>query len=106
MPSSISAAILAGQLAAFQVIDVRRRPAFDANPALLPTATWRSPTEVTQWQAELDPARPIVVYCVHGHEVSQSCADMLQAAGFNASYLEGGFEQWICEGRALTIARN
>ena len=106
MPNSISATALADQLTTFQVVDVRRRPAFDASPALLPTATWRNPTEVTQWQAEFDPARPIVLYCVHGHEVSQGCTDILQAAGFTASYLEGGFERWASECRALNGKEN
>ena len=101
MPSPISATTLAEQISNFQIVDVRRRPAFDTSPALLPTATWRSPDEVTQWQAALNPAWPIVVYCVHGHEVSQGCADILLAAGFNVSYLEGGFEQWVNEGRAV-----
>ena len=106
MQNSVSATTLADELATFQVVDVRRRPAFDASPGLIPTAIWRSPAEVTQWQMDLDPARPSVVYCVHGHEVSQECARFLQANGFNASYLEGGFEQWMSEGRAISTRQS
>ena len=101
MPKSVSADVLEKQLPAFQIVDVRRQPAFDASPAMLPTATWRNPADVTQWQTELDPARLVLVYCVHGHEVSQRCAETLQATGFDASYLEGGFEQWASESRCI-----
>lgn len=101
MPKSVSADALAKLLTTFQVVDVRRRPAFDVSPAMLPTATWRSPADVTQWQAELDPARPVLVYCVHDHEVSQGCAETLQVTGFDAIYLEGGFEQWVSESRTV-----
>ena len=47
-------------------VDVRRRPAFEADPATLPGAVWRDPEAVDQWSAELPPGRPLVVYCVHG----------------------------------------
>ena len=38
----------------------------------------------------------VVVYCVHGHEVSQSAAKALGAA-----YLEGGIEAWRASGGEL-----
>jgi hypothetical protein len=46
----------------------------------------------------LAPDRPITVYCVHGHEVSQSVATVLRALGFNAAYLENGIEGWTQNG--------
>jgi rhodanese-related sulfurtransferase len=36
----------------------------------------------------------MVVYCVHGHEVSQSAARTLRELGFKAQYLEGGIATW------------
>jgi len=35
-----------------------------------------------------------VVYCIHGHEVSQNAAKVLNELGFNAQYLDGGIAQW------------
>jgi hypothetical protein len=42
--------------------------------------------------------RPVTVYCVQGHEVSQSVATVLRALGFDATYLEGGIEAWVERG--------
>jgi rhodanese-related sulfurtransferase len=38
-------------------------------------------------------ASAVVVYCVHGHEVSQGVAAVLQQRGIAARYLEGGIEE-------------
>jgi hypothetical protein len=35
------------------VIDVRKRPAFEADPAMLPGAVWRDPQSVARWATEL-----------------------------------------------------
>jgi hypothetical protein len=40
------------------------------------------------------------VYCVHGHEVSQDAAASLNAAGFDARYLQGGIAGWRAHGGA------
>lgn len=82
-----------------QVIDVRRKPAYDASTRMIAGAAWRNPEEIETWLFELDPSREVVVYCVHGHQVSQGCAARLEKAGFCAAYLEGGFEQWAAEDR-------
>ena len=44
----------------------------------------------------------VVVYCVHGHEVSQNAAKNLNDLGFKATYLEGGIAQWVESG--LTVS--
>jgi len=36
----------------------------------------------------------VVVYCVHGHEVSQGVTRALRTAGVDAAYLEGGIAGW------------
>ena len=43
----------------------------------------------------------MVVYCVHGHEVSQGVAKALEEQGLLASYLEGGVEAWKAQGGPL-----
>ena len=61
-----------GTAAAPVVIDVRRDAAFDADDRMLIVgASGAIPSEVDEWRQELPPDRPVVVYCVHGHEVSQ-----------------------------------
>jgi rhodanese-related sulfurtransferase len=82
------------------IIDVRRR-AFKAAPHIIPGAIRREPGTLADWASALEIGRPVIVYCVHGHEVSQGAAAALRDRGFVASYLEGGIEGWVEEGRAL-----
>ncbi len=76
------------------VIDVRRTPAFAEDPQVIAGALRRAPETIAEWARELEPWRPVVVYCVHGHNVSQDAAAFLQAAGFDARHLEGGLAGW------------
>ena len=94
--SAISASDLRVQLSGGKppiVIDARRRPAFMASNEMLSGALWRDPEKVRTWATTLPAASSVVVYCVHGHEVSQRTAAALRELGLNASYLEGGFEE-------------
>ena len=75
------------------VIDVRRQPAFLASTDMIGGAVRRNPEEVGAWAKSLPAAGSVVVYCVHGHEVSQKAAAALRDAGLAASYLEGGLEE-------------
>jgi rhodanese-related sulfurtransferase len=75
------------------VIDVRRRPAFSASREMIGGALRRDPEQVGAWARSLPSAGSVVVYCVHGHEVSQKAAAALAAAGVQARYLEGGLEE-------------
>ena len=77
------------------VVDVRRQAAFSASQHLICGSLYRPPEHVATWSRELPDNRPLVVTCVHGHEVSQTAAAALRAAGFQARYLEGGIEGWI-----------
>lgn len=80
------------------VVDVRKRPAFQADPAMLPGAVWRDPHGVEQWAAELPPSCSLAVYCVHGHEVSRGVRDALRRRGVMAGIIEGGIEGWRAAG--------
>lgn len=77
------------------VVDVRREAAFAASPHLICGSFHRRPEAVSRWSSDLPAGRPVVVACVHGHEVGQTAAAELRAAGFDARYLEGGIEGWI-----------
>jgi len=97
MDASITPAALRQALRSEQpplVIDVRKKPAFLGAPDMIRGALRRDPLRVADWGATLPPAAGVVVYCVHGHEVSQGAAQALRGAGINASYLEGGIEHW------------
>jgi len=78
-------------------IDVRRAAVFADAPDMVPGARWHDPADVDQWAATLAGA-PVVVYCVHGHEVGQSAAARLRALGVPAQYLIGGIEAWRAAG--------
>lgn len=83
------------------VIDVRRPPAFLDSAHLLAGALRRDPQATVQWATTLPAAARVVVYCVHGHEVSQNARKALTDAGIGAQYLEGGIEHWREAGGAL-----
>lgn len=83
------------------VFDVRKKPAFDAEPSTLPGATWQIHDDTQTWAAKLSLDQAVVVYCVHGHEVSQNAAQALRDMGFDACYLEGGYEAWQQAGLPL-----
>ena len=76
------------------VLDVRRPKAFDEDLATIRGALRAPPDSIATWMPLLSKARPIVVYCVHGHEVSQDAARTLAVGGFSASYLSGGITAW------------
>ena len=95
---AISAAELARTLGSAGhplIVDVRRQAAFSASQHLICGSMYRPPEQVAAWSREMPSKRPIVVTCVHGHEVGQTAAKELRAAGFDARYLAGGVEGWI-----------
>jgi rhodanese-related sulfurtransferase len=77
-----------------QIVDTRRRDIYDAAPGLLPGALWRDITDIGQWSAALDRARPVVFACRFGHQMSQIPAATLRGDGFDAQVLAGGHEAW------------
>ena len=104
MSAMISVGELRSQLAGKSppiLIDVRRRPAFLEADAMISGALRREPEDVRAWARSLPRAISVVVYCVHGREVSQGAAAALNDAGIAARYLEGGFEAWKAAQAAL-----
>ncbi len=72
---------LVGSPRAPLVVDVRKLPAFDADPVMIASALRRPHDAVGDWAAGLSAGREIVAYCVHGHEVSQGVAHTLAERG-------------------------
>ena len=92
MDASITAAELRKSLRSGEpplVIDVRRNERFFEAKDLIRGALRRDPANVADWSKTLPSKANVVVYCVHGHEVSQNAAKAL-----GAKYLEGGIEAW------------
>jgi len=92
MDASISAAELQESFrsrSSTLVIDVRKSERWRQSPYAIKGALRRDPAKVDLWKSTLPRAAEVVVYCVHGHEVSQGVAKTL-----GARYLEGGIEAW------------
>jgi Fe-Mn family superoxide dismutase len=49
----------------------------------------------------LPQGKPVIVYCVYGHEVGRATAMRLRAAGVDARFLQGGIDAWKAAGRPL-----
>jgi rhodanese-related sulfurtransferase len=99
MDASISPAALRQSLRSARppiLIDVRRAERFLESPYLIQGALRRDPGDVQQWKETLPKDAEVIVYCVHGHEVSQNAAKAL-----GARYLEGGIEAWRDSGGEL-----
>jgi rhodanese-related sulfurtransferase len=75
------------------IFDVRRDKAYGDDDRLLPAAIRTGP-DPTAAAAMLPRERPVVVYCVYGHEVGQDAAAALRALGLDAVHLEGGIVGW------------
>ena len=86
-----------GSADAPHILDTRKDKAYDADDRVLP-ATIRTGPDPSAFAASHAPDRPVVVYCVYGHEVGQNAAAMLRDKGFDAVYLEGGIDEWAKAG--------
>jgi rhodanese-related sulfurtransferase len=60
-----------GSEAAPIIVDVRRDADFASAETLVADAFHRSPDHVEQWRTDLPGGRQIVIYCIHGREVTQ-----------------------------------
>ena len=86
------------------LLDVRRAAVFEQATHMLPGATWRDPAAIERWASELPRDREVIVYCVHGHAVSQAATARLREQCIRARYLSGGLEGWRTAGLPL-VAR-
>lgn len=96
-PSSISVAELARDIGAGRfpcLIDVRREERYAEADAVIRGARRRRPDQVALWAPDLPRDVEIIVYCVHGHEVSQGACAALLSQGRRVRYLSGGIEAW------------
>jgi rhodanese-related sulfurtransferase len=80
------------------LVDVRRRPVYEAAPRRIAGAVWRDHMKTDGWLPQFCDGRLIVVYCIHGHNVSEIAAAKLAAAGVDVAMLEGGIEAFEAAG--------
>lgn len=102
---SISVSNLAQQLeqgAPIRLLDVRRAKALAESGVQIAGAQWKNPALWLDWKDDIAHDLPIVVYCAHGHEISQGLTATLQAMGADARHLEGGISEWLAQGKAVT----
>lgn len=107
MPGIISPhdlARLVGSADCPHIVDVRRQRAFNSEGRRIAGAVWRDHMQAADWSHGLDDGRGIVVYCSHGHNVSQIAGTLIAAEGIAVRVLVGGIAAYVDAG-GLTIDR-
>jgi Fe-Mn family superoxide dismutase len=99
--ASESLAASQDDLAAVQVLDVRRAGMFEKAETVIAGASWRDPAAIADWAPDVPRDKEIVVYCVYGHEVGRATALRLRAQGVRARFLRGGIDAWQAAGRPV-----
>ncbi|WP_044874502.1 rhodanese-like domain-containing protein [Pseudomonas sp. LFM046] len=79
---------------AFTLLDVRRAGVRTDDGLDIAGSRWLDPEAVFSWKDSVPRDRPVVLYCAHGHEISQGIAGTLEAMGLDARYLIDGFSGW------------
>ena len=85
------------------LIDVRRHSAFKSAGQRIAGAVWRNHMKTSEWYSEFADGHQIVVYCTHGHNVSEIAAAKLAGLGANVAMLEGGIEGYGKAGGILVV---
>lgn len=85
---------LLDERADIKVLDVRRPEHRTDVAHPIPGAQWKDPARIAEWCEELRGHGEIIVFCVHGHNVSQGARDYLRKQGLRARIVEGGIEAW------------
>lgn len=95
MKLSITVSELVARADDVLIFDVRKPEARRQSGYGIAGSTWHHPFDAATWvQQYRHRDECCVVYCVHGHEVSQAVAGFLRDNGIDAVFLEGGFEAW------------
>jgi rhodanese-related sulfurtransferase len=77
-----------------KVLDVRRREHCVDVEFPIPGAEWKDPGQIAEWSKDLGNHGEVIVFCVHGHNVSRGARDFLRKHGLRARILDGGIEAW------------
>ena len=104
MPELISVAELSSAKN-ITIIDVRKAHARGKSGLTMPGSVWCAPFSADTWWRKFS-GQNVVMFCVHGHEVSMAVAGFLNDQGIEARYLEGGFEAYRAHGGATEVIDN
>ncbi|TVT64915.1 MAG: sulfurtransferase [Denitromonas halophila] len=88
---------------AHTLIDVRRAAARQNDGTEIAGGRWQDPALWLDWKDAVATDGLVVLYCVHGHEVSQGLAAALRAMGVDARHLAGGIAAWKTSGEAVAV---
>ncbi|TVO52674.1 rhodanese-like domain-containing protein [Denitromonas halophila] len=84
-----------------RLLDVRRATARQSDGGQIAGGQWRDPARWLDWKDSIPTDGLVVLYCVHGHEISQGLVAVLRVMGCDARYLVGGIEAWRAAGEAV-----
>lgn len=82
-------------------VDLRKPAARAASGRTLAGAVIRNPYSFGHDDALVHANCPLVVFCVHGHEVSQFGCAMLLLHGRDVAYVRGGYDALVAAGAPL-----
>ncbi|MEO1702510.1 MAG: rhodanese-like domain-containing protein [Pseudomonadota bacterium] len=92
--SKITPTELSALLGTVTLVDVRKPKARQASGRQIEGSVFRHPFDAANW-APAVAGHQLVIYCVHGHEVSQSVCGFLRDEGIHCRYVEGGMTAMI-----------
>jgi len=87
---------------AHTLLDVRRAEKRAADGDEITGGAWLDPARWLDWKDGVACDRPVVLYCAHGHEISQGLSAALRAMGLDARHLIGGIDSWRRAGQGLS----
>lgn len=85
----------------FTLLDVRRAAARSSQGGQIAGTRWLDPALWLDWKDGIASDKPVLLYCAHGHEISQGLTAALRAMGVDARHLQGGFSAWQAAGQAV-----
>lgn len=72
---------------------------FEEEGRAIAGSVWRDHMQTEGWGSDLARlGKPVIVYCLHGHNVSQLAVARLRAQGIDARHLEGGIDAYEAVG--------
>lgn len=88
------------------LIDVRRKLRRKEDGVAIANGQWLDPALWLEWKDSVPATQPVIIYCAHGHELSQGLAATLRAMGIDARYLLGGIEAWRSAGQSVELLKS
>lgn len=79
-----------------QICDLRKAAALGAQS--IAGSTWLDPMTFDHARAAALPMGETLIFCVHGHEVSQFACALARIHGVQARYVVGGYEALVAAG--------